>query len=279
MHHFLFPVKLITLCLMLIGCIVSQAVWAYTPESPEVKKLVARGVEFIEKSSKSTRHGENAIVALAMLKSRGSDHPIAKATYADFMKTTPKPLEMNVYEHGLVIIFMGEMMLTLNDTDPSKVAILQTTLDEFLKRQKPHGGYGYDGIGGNGGDRPIGDVSQSQYAALGCGQQHKPAPKSLRKQLKDYVNVSARTRSSWRLAVSRRRSQKQNTHSPREWSFHSFTTCCRFGIGLCVCRSVRYAYFWVESEEEANVPSALKLVKQAKVEQNKLEMASSILIG
>ena len=58
-----------------------------------------------------------------------------------------------VYSNGIAIIFLCELDARRYLTE------INYYLDVLMKRQKPHGGWGYDG-------RETGDTSQTQYAAL-----------------------------------------------------------------------------------------------------------------
>jgi hypothetical protein len=61
--------------------------------------------------------------------------------------------EVDVYSNGLAIVFLCEVDASQYRTD------IQFYLDMLMKRQKDHGGWGYDA-------NDSGDTSQTQYAAL-----------------------------------------------------------------------------------------------------------------
>src|SRR5690606_23513623 len=70
-------------CLLavLVGLLVGPPnVWAYSPESPEVQRLVRRGIEFLEKTgTKESRLGGKALIAMALLKAgRPASHPLVQ---------------------------------------------------------------------------------------------------------------------------------------------------------------------------------------------------------
>lgn len=127
---------------------------AVTPESPEVRKLIADGLAFLEKET-DHRLGGKCLVALAFIKDGASpDHPrIQEALEA--CKATPAQAirSESVYSNGLAIIFLVELNPKANRELISRFA------GAMLQRQKPHGGWGYEPY-------RTGDTSQTQYAAL-----------------------------------------------------------------------------------------------------------------
>jgi hypothetical protein len=142
---------LIVLCL-------AQVARAVTPESPEVRELVDKGLEFLEKRNDS-RLGGKCLVALAFLKNGASlNHPrIAEALAACEATSAEAMLRESVYDNGLAIIFLAEL-------DPVKHRELLTRFAGTMEaRQKPHGGWGYEGM-------QTGDTSQTQYAVLSYWQ-------------------------------------------------------------------------------------------------------------
>ncbi|MDX1948161.1 MAG: prenyltransferase/squalene oxidase repeat-containing protein [Pirellulaceae bacterium] len=132
------------------------AVWpatalGVTPESPEVKACIARGMQFLA-SGTDTRLGGSCLLGLAFIKSGApAEHPqVAAAVKA----CEASKADDDLYSLGLALIFLCEL-------DPTKhQATAQKFIDELLKLQKPHGGWGYR-------EEQTGDTSQTQYAALG----------------------------------------------------------------------------------------------------------------
>ncbi len=130
-----------------------------TPESPEVQKLVNSGLAFLEKpvdEQNANKLGGKCLVALAFIKAGKPDHPlVAHAVEACDLQMHPKasdsPLDM--YSNGLAIIFLCELA-------PHKYAReIEYFLDQLKKRQKEHGGWGYNEL-------QTGDTSQTQYGTL-----------------------------------------------------------------------------------------------------------------
>src|SRR5262245_30428071 len=79
--------------------------FAVTPESPEVKKLVDSGLQFLsEKGDTEPRLGGKCLIALAFLKAERRDSPqIEKAVYAcrEAMQAAGDDVNLDVYSNGL----------------------------------------------------------------------------------------------------------------------------------------------------------------------------------
>jgi hypothetical protein len=140
---------------MLVNFAVPFARAGVTPESPEVRKLVDSGLNYLS-SNTDTRLGGKCLIALAFFKAGRTDHPRVREAIEACTQTVKadKPIsDIDVYSNGLAIIFLCEV-------EPKKYS---TQIEWFLKglksRQKPHGGWGYHEL-------PSGDTSQSQYGAL-----------------------------------------------------------------------------------------------------------------
>jgi len=130
------------------------AAWAVTPESPEVRELIDKGLKFLE-TSKEPSLGGKCLIALTFLKEGAPpDHPsIVQALEACRKIKGPDIQKQIVYSNGLAIIFLAEI-------NPSKHRELISRFAGALnQRQKPHGGWGYNTY-------LTGDTSQTQYAAL-----------------------------------------------------------------------------------------------------------------
>ena len=62
-----------------LGLLPDTAALAYTPESPEVKKVVDQAIKFLETGDADERPGGKALVALALLKyGKPKDHAKVK---------------------------------------------------------------------------------------------------------------------------------------------------------------------------------------------------------
>jgi hypothetical protein len=141
--------------------------FAYTPESPEVKALIKKGTAFLcsDKVMETDRAaGAQAALGIALLKSNAAppDHPaILRAVAAvreiipdnDPRKVTIKNTSSEIYTVGLSLIFLVSL-------DPVKYKPEIDCLMQFLyAKQKQNGGWGYY-------DRDTGDTSMTQYGVL-----------------------------------------------------------------------------------------------------------------
>ncbi len=122
-----------------------------TPESPEVKACIDRGLSYIAKFT-DARLGGRCMIALAFYKHGLKDHPRIKEAI-DACKSGTYKTEDN-YSLGIAMMFLTEVA---PDTERS---LIEDMLKELLSRQMKNGGWGYPG-------RDTGDTSQTQYAVLG----------------------------------------------------------------------------------------------------------------
>jgi len=139
---------------------------AVTPQSPEVRKLIDAGLEFLataEDDPNGQKLGGRCLVGLAFLKANRRDHPrVASALKAcrDTMAVEVNLETLDVYSNGLAIIFLSEASAQDYRRE------IQWYLNVLRQRQKGHGGWGYSHL-------PSGDTSQTQYAALGLWEAHR----------------------------------------------------------------------------------------------------------
>jgi hypothetical protein len=141
----------LALCFLISGGRTARGV---TPESPEVKALVEKALTYLE--TQTHEHvGGKCLIGLAFKKNgRKVSHPKVKEAIDACLTTKFSSFqECDNYDLALMIIFLCEM------EDERHGPVIQRMLAELLKRQKPHGGWGYEAI-------PTGDTSQTQYAVL-----------------------------------------------------------------------------------------------------------------
>lgn len=136
----------------------NQAV-ALTPESPEVKELIDLGFKRLDTDLKDNRLGARCIVALAMYKAGYEKHRHIATAIEACRASLSKSAELDVYSHGLVIIFLCEV------AGEKEEELIRAYLGAMYRRQKSHGGWGYN-------HRASGDTSQTQYMALGLWEAH-----------------------------------------------------------------------------------------------------------
>lgn len=150
-------------CFFMVGFVVFESanLFAYTPDSPQVKNLIKKADAFLcSDSSDDIRIGAQAAAGIALLKTGVQrDHPkILKAV--EMVKEAipgndPKAAKFpEVYQIGLSIIFL----VTL---DPMKYKPeIDCLLQCLYSKQEKNGGWGYF-------EQPdVGDTSMTQYGVL-----------------------------------------------------------------------------------------------------------------
>ena len=141
-------------------CLPATPAAAYTPESPEVQALIAKGLAYLETDT-DDRLGGKCLVGMVFNKAGyEEDHPrIAEAIKAcqQACQGTPEKIGPDaIYSIGIALIFLTEL-------NPTRYRAEIDTLLSWLKQtQKSHGGWGY--LSGN--HVRTGDTSMTQYAVL-----------------------------------------------------------------------------------------------------------------
>ena len=139
---------------------------AVSPQSPEVRKLVADALAFLEKpfTDDYGHHlGGKCLVGLVFLKAEQPNHPrVAEALEAcqQALRSNPTEATVDVYSNGLAVIFLCELSPRRYSREIGQY------LDLLRSRQKPHGGWGYI-------NNMQGDTSQTQYATLCYWEAHR----------------------------------------------------------------------------------------------------------
>ncbi len=147
--------------LLLAGGCWGPAALALTPDSPQVKKAIEKGVAFLESEAdeaKDGRVGARALVGLVMIKNHADPkHPRIKEAVTAIQGVVnghdPKTLGLDIYSAGLAVIFLA----TLDAHAYYKE--IDSLLQYLQAVQKPHGGWGYP-------ERDTGDTSMTQYGVL-----------------------------------------------------------------------------------------------------------------
>ena len=138
---------------------------ALTPESPEVKAVVAKAVKGLEAATSTDwdQHpGAHALVAMCMLKhypkETAKNHPkvtaAVEAIRAAMTRKSPILEQQLIYNVGICLVFLLDLD---HETHRPEMEYL---LGLLLAAQKPHGGFGYPGA-------MTGDTSMHQYGCLG----------------------------------------------------------------------------------------------------------------
>ena len=133
---------------------------AYDPESPEVRAMVEKGKKYLQDNSNDPRLGAKCLVGLVFLKEHDPDNKLVKEAVEACRQAARKGEAEDMYSNGLAIIF-----LSYHDAKAHQ-GELQFFLGAMMKRQKPHGGWGYDA-------KDTGDTSQTQYGCLGLWEAYQ----------------------------------------------------------------------------------------------------------
>ncbi|QDS86512.1 hypothetical protein EC9_06760 [Rosistilla ulvae] len=140
-----------------------QEASAYSPEHPDVVRMIDRGIAFLRSKEKDHGHhpeGAKMLKAYAIYKvNHDPDDPLVREGVAAAVAYIEKQTKAKSVDHYMS--YAGAFaMLLLIDVDPIKHrSAIERMSRYYLGLQKPHGGFGYP----NG---PEGDNSQNQYAVL-----------------------------------------------------------------------------------------------------------------
>ncbi len=141
--------------------VLARPLQAYTPEDEEVKAMINKGIAFLEIGSKTSdgyynRLGGKCLAGMAAFKwTDNYNHPLVQAGVNACKEACKTDLvTVDNYSVGLALIFLCDVDPALNKRE------VEALLYTLLKRQKPHGGWGYP-------EQSTGDTSQHQYTVLG----------------------------------------------------------------------------------------------------------------
>lgn len=147
---------------VVLCALVTLGVWpemglaaTYSPEHPEVKAMVDQAVAYLN-ANPVVDHGGQALVALALVKAgQDESNPVVQqGVEAARALSEGKGVGSNGNYH----LAMGTLLLTALDGSKYRAEI-EKLVQQFLSRQKEHGGWGYMA-------RTTGDTSMTQYAVL-----------------------------------------------------------------------------------------------------------------
>jgi hypothetical protein len=138
---------------------------AYTPDHPDVREAVARGVRFLESpAGNDTRMGGKALVGLAVLKSgAGRSHPRVVEAVAAAKSQITANMDASVFgDHRTYQLAMTGIFLAELDAEQyaKEIEIILRFLDYS---QKPFGGWGYHAAHQH---AKTSDTSMTQYVVL-----------------------------------------------------------------------------------------------------------------
>ena len=158
------PRRMVLAAAMLLVLASSRGAVGVSPHSPEVKAMVAKGVEFLESEAASdARLGAQALRGLALLKHKaGPNHPKVQEAIQVIKKNINDLTDLDqphLYSPGMAVMF-------LIAHDPVANAAEINAILRFLESvQKPHGGWGYPQGHPH---AKTGDTSMTQYCVLGA---------------------------------------------------------------------------------------------------------------
>lgn len=156
----LFAAMCFACCALLAG---GDSGWAqnYTPESPEVKELVERGVDFLGRNTgNTTSEAEKALAAYAVIKSQicyagaiDPNHPLIVEALGAVLAKGTDDTTTGAYAMCVKLLFLSSL-------DPVAYRPqIDAISAELISRQKANGGWGYE-------MQQTGDTSMSQMAVL-----------------------------------------------------------------------------------------------------------------
>lgn len=127
----------------------------YSPESPEVKALVQKGLNFLADKSDGTL-GMASLLGLTFAKAGYDESHPQVAKGVEEAKKIVSGAELG--DNGNYALAMAILLLTALDGERYQKQVAQG-VELMVSRQKEHGGWGYT-------VRPTGDTSMTQYAVL-----------------------------------------------------------------------------------------------------------------
>lgn len=242
------------LSVLAIGLVANspRSVFAYTPESPEVKALIKKASVFL-RSDKAwdldKQAGAQAALGMALVKGNiaGPDDPaVLRAVAAvreiipdnDPRKVAIKNTPTEIYMTGLSIIFLVSL-------DPVKYKPEIDCLMQFLyAKQKRYGAWGYF-------DRDTGDTSMTQYGVLSSWEAKQAGYEVPPKVLDDVAEWLLKTQD----ASGGFRYQGEDTlDGPRH--------CMTVAGGGCIYILTDLFQIEMISRKKDELPSALKEVRK-----------------
>ncbi|MCC6123603.1 MAG: HEAT repeat domain-containing protein [Pirellulales bacterium] len=235
----------------------ASSLYAHTPESPQVKSTIKRGIGFLcSDFSKDSQPGAQALAGIALLKSGVlPDHPKILAAVAKVKEMIPENNPRtatidSIYTAGISIIFL----VTL---DPLKYKPEIECLLQFLyARQKKHGGWGYY-------NRDTGDTSMTQYGVLGSWEAQQAGYKIPADAIEGVAEWLLRTQDPGGGFGYQGKVAPEGSLTPQEEIRHSMTAA---GGGCLFILADMFQMEMVPKRSE-NLPSALKDVRARETQE------------
>lgn len=157
------------------GTLTADRAWAFHPKSPEVLAMLQRAIGSLAQLD-DQRLGAQCLSALCYVKyyklleqdDKWKNNAVVKTAVGRCEAANLAYANLDGPE-GLSNYSLGIALMFLCEVDPvQNRPLIEKYVAELLKRQKPHGGWGY-------GADPTGDTSQTQYAVLGMWMAQKVA--------------------------------------------------------------------------------------------------------
>lgn len=253
-----------TLALLVASSGIAQAL---TPESGEVKALVKKGLDYLERGAPAgagvmpgvggERLGETVLMGLAFFKSGKPNHNLVKQAVQTIYAQKDLPSVDN-YSLGLATILLAE----LEPTEKIHLAQIQKHVDEFVRRQQPRGGWGYYKEDGRG------DTSQIQYAVLAYWNARMAGAKVPQESIENVCDFLIRIQDPNGGFCYNGQDPGNYNRIAQNGITHSLTAA---GVGaICVCADLLGIHERRGDEDldvDTGLPSALKVVKKPKAER------------
>jgi len=251
-------VSVVVPCLVVLANTYALAV---TPESPEVRALIDKGLKYLETHG-DERLGGKCLVALAFLKNGASpNHPRIQEALKACQAMQPDQIRGDsVYSNGLAIIFLAEL-------DSVKYRdLIERFAGVMAERQKVNGGWGYDAYN-------TGDTSQTQYAILSYWQLLQVGIAPTVSSVESGANWLLRTQDpggGWGYqgidpGTAERQAQERMSLSMLSAGLGS-TLICANVLGTLQPGDATAGDSSLE-EQKADVPAALKLAETSRVQK------------
>ncbi len=220
--------------------------------------------------------GAQSLIALAFVKSNKADHAIVKSTVKKLHSKEINWMKQDNYSLCLGIILLSEVSEKERDA-----AVFQKIVDELLDRQKPHGGFGYDGrFAAN---VPTGDTSQTQYAVLamwGARLAQANVPQEAIEKVCDWLVRTQDPSGAWGYQGIDPGSYERVSQAGANPAMASHSLAAA-GLGsVCICADLlgihRPGALEQEEEHDPSIPGVLKVVKKPKPASNQNDVSTSI---
>jgi hypothetical protein len=239
--------RMVALCAVVVLA-QTAAAWGVKPNSPEVKKLIANGVKYLE-TAEDGRLGAQALIAMTLLKAgEPASHPKVQATLKACQAQLAQPAENfreEFYSVGMVVMFLCEL-------DPVEYAKeIRFFMSMVLDRQKDHGGWGYE-------NQPTGDTSMTQYGVLAAWTAQQagfPMPIEMTEKVANWLIRTQDPTGGWGYQGI----------DPGNFSLVAQTevklSLTTAALGSCLIAANLLGFIDMRSDaDEADLPPALKLV-------------------